>query len=402
MACCAPLARPLRGRKFNLETTRRTKRPQPKKKRSKYWIGLLVFAIILAIAISLVLTWLYRTLEDYEKHTPQRALNQYFSQLAAGEYEQLKPYSGFTPGADGDWDAYFAILTQRFGTSPDALSFRRTAAAGLAEGEELYAVYAGEEKLGEVVLFPASGTDSGWAVRSSVAFLQGYTITAPEFVEVLVNGVPLDPAQIVETKPVTVSYEKDGRPLSVNIFSSLNDASLAPNIVQYQTGETLVEPQFAANASFGSGECLVEVDTETRTVTVSVPINPQQEEDCRQTMETVAKAYSDFITEDGPLSALRQYLYDETSLYKDFSEYQTGWYLSHESREFSNVTFSDIAMQSETCFTGHLDFTVTIVRQGKVHVFEPSYDMAFMYIGDEWLLVGLHARAGSDPPQAEA
>ncbi|MGD9560451.1 MAG: hypothetical protein AB7V55_07590 [Oscillospiraceae bacterium] len=344
-----------------------------------YWIFLLVFAIVNAVIIVGVLSWLNGVLTDYELHTPAHALEQYFTQLQNGEHEPLIPAAqnanAFTPDENSSWDDYFAIVSARFSTPADALTYRRTAAKDLAEGEELYSVYAGEEKLGQVYLRPDDTTESGWSVYATVESLPGYTVTAPHFATVSMNGVAIAQSEATATVPL-------------EIFDSLRDQSIVPTVLEYQTPPTLVEPSFTAQATTG-GQCNVTVDAAARTVIVTVPPTAEQSEAFSQTIETTAKAYSDFITEDLTFSGLRPYLYNETDLYQDLSEYQWGWYLTHENREFLDVVITDLAPQSDILFTGHIEFTVNVYRGSQIHVEKPSYDMAFIRSDDKWLLCGI-------------
>ena len=357
-----------------------TLRPEPVRKRrvSKYWIGLLALAIVLAIVIWALLGWLGRSLASYELHTPNHALNQYFQQLEAGAYDTLQPAAEavFTPDENSGWEDYFAIIAARFSAPADSLTYRRTAARDLGENLQLYSVYSGDEKLGQVYLVPDEASESGWAVYATIDYLGGYTITAPSTVTVLMNGEALPQSS------GTASGIDD-------IFGLLNDQSAVPaKTLTYQTEPTLNAPTFTATSALG-GECTVDVDMETHTVTITAAPTAEQQQAYAEVLETTAKAYSDFITEDLTFSGLKPYLYPEAELYTNLQEYQWGWYLTHESREFFDVEISDLQAMSDTLFTGHIEFTVNVHRGAQLHVEKPSYDMAFINSNGQWLLCGI-------------
>jgi hypothetical protein len=106
-----------------------------KKHISKYWFVLLALVIVNAIVITFVLRWLYGTLVDFEATTPRRAIEGYFAELASGERDGLMRDAHFEPDGQSGWDDYFAQISERFGgVRADAVSWRQTMAAKLAEG----------------------------------------------------------------------------------------------------------------------------------------------------------------------------------------------------------------------------------------------------------------------------
>ncbi len=366
----------------------------PAKRKShwkRFWIVFGVIVLINATLIALALNWVYGAVQDFELHAPQTTLSRYidnlFSQEDAGT-RAIQSASRFTPDENNTWEDYFDILRRRFAGAETGFTYRMTP---FSNDEVLYGIYVGEHKLGEVILTPDESMDTGWTARSEVSYLPGYSIVAPSGIQVLYNGRPIPPESHVEVLPVRVEYYKGGSLTSVDMFSKMFDQSLAPVLYRYETGETLAEPTFSAASPLG--EPSVSVDAEHRSVLVLPPLTAEQELLASQTMETVAKAYSDFITEDGTLANLLQYVYKETDLDGEFRGYQRGWYLDHEKREFSAFTFSSIAFHSDTCFTGHVDFDTYITFQGELNTFAASYDMAFMLLEERWQLVGIHARS---------
>lgn len=364
------------------------------KKKSNWRRFFIVCGAILAVnavLIALALNWVRGVVSDFELHAPQTALNRYIDNLFGNDDEEIMRTSGFVPDENNTWEEYLGILRQRFSPAREEFSYRLTAATELADGEEMYGIYSGQNKLGEVILSPDETTDIGWAARSPVSYLDGYTITAPPGVQVIFNGKPLPAESHTGTVPVRVEYYRGDELASIDMFTKMYNQSLAPVLYRYETPKTLVEPVFSATSPHGQPQ--VQVDAERRTVLIPPPLSAEQEQLAAQTMEIVARAYSDFITEDGTLANLLQYVHAETELDSEFREYQRGWYLDHEKREFSEFTFSDIAFHSDTCFTGHVDFDTYITFKGELQTFKASYDMAFMLLDGSWQLVGLHARS---------
>lgn len=360
-------------------------RAKSKKKRSAFWIGYWIAAVLCVLAVAFTLGWMWGQLEDYEKATPQYKLNEYFVKLSSGDYEPLKAGSGFTPDENSTWDDYFALLKTKFTGDVSAYKYRKTMAEDSNENHTLFSVYAGDEKIGEVYLIPNTDTPMGFSVQVPMVYVDGYTITAPPHVTVFMNGKPLSPESGIQAEPLP-------------IFSSLNDISLAPVEMTYTTPSTLKEPVFTAETATG-GACTLAVDEEKRHIDVSEEIPAEVLQQYEEILQTAATTWSDFTTKDTSLTALQKYVYSDTDLAKKAREFQGFWYLDHEKREFADIKMGDFEVLADNCFVGQIDFTVNITFKGKVQTFYPSYKMAFLNINGAWLLAGMEMADAMTPQQ---
>ena len=335
---------------------------------------MIALALVLALVIGVVLFLLYGALENYEKTTPRAAINGYFEALAAGDYEDLKASSGFTPDEMNTWDNYFAQVKSRFTGVPAEYVYRKVVSTDT--DLEHYAVYLGDEKLGEVVLRPDKTAEHGYTVSTAVDLLTPYTVRAPGHAVVQMNGADLLPSD-----PGVAVTEVPG-------FEELADPAQRPVVYEYTLQPTLAEPTFTAAAP-GGNECTVQVDTTTRRVDVAVVPTPEQDALFRQRMQEAAEAYASFTTSDSPFSALAGYLVPGSTLRDSLSTYYAGWYLDHESTWVENLEITNLQSLSDTCFSGDISFIYNVQRNGEVHAFDANYHMNFVLQDGQWLLLSM-------------
>lgn len=344
-----------------------------RKKKSKFGLGLIILVVALAVIIAIVLAVLYKSLERYESTTPRAAIDSYFTQLAAGEYEQIKTDSGFTPDEFNTWEAYTAFLHQQFGESPGGYQYRQIGGGG-EDGGQTYAVYSGEERIGEVVLIPSEEAKHGYVVRASLKYLDSYTVSAPGHVTVFVDGAELP---------------KEGEGVAITpleIFHELPEEQ--PTTIEYTLAPSLAEPQVTATGPNGENlEFLV--NEEERAMQAQLPVAPEQEAQWALRMEDAAKAYALFISEDGTLQAFNTFLYPGTNFAANVKTFQAVWYADHDAYAFNNMEVRNITPTSPTAFMGDIEYDFDVTFQGEVQTFHSHYRMAFALYGDNWLLLNM-------------
>lgn len=348
------------------------KRRNKKKKKNKFGLGLLVLIVALAIIIAIVLFALYKGLERFESTTPRAAIDDYFSLLAAEDYEQIKADSQFTPDEFNSWEDYTTFLHEQFGDTPGGYQYRQVGGGG-EDGEQTYAVYDGEERIGEVVITPSESARHGYTVRASLNYLDSYTVKAPGYVTVSVNGAELPR----EGEGVAVT--------PIDIFDELPEDQ-RPTTIEYTLEPSLAEPAVVATDPNGV-ECTLTVDESARTMTVAVPVSEEQKAQWASQMEGAAKEYSLFISENGSWAAFNAYLYPGTQYATDVRSFQDVWYADHDSYAFNNMEVRNITPTSPTTFEGEIEFDFDVTFQGDVQTFHSHYRMAFAQHGDQWLLL---------------
>lgn len=352
-------------------------RRKPRKKSSKYFSGIISLIIVLTVAILVILFILWQVLENYESKTPRAAMDAYFTQIAAGEFEEIKEDSGFTPTSMNSWDDYIGFLQGRYGNLSEDREYRQVA-GGQAQSRR-YAVYQAGKKIGEVELVASDTAKHGWIVRTPVEFMTGYTVYAPQHATIFVDEVEVteDIAQISSTP--------------VEGFEDLPDPTLVPLQMEYKLEPMLADPQITATGPDGV-PCELTVEEETFTVYAQVVLSEEEREEFSQRIETVAKAYATFISEDNTLTNLVQHLYPNTPFNEKMRGFYAGWYVDHESYAFENLQITDITSCSETAFTGDIEFDYVVQQGANTHVFPSSYHLSFVKDGDNWLLVELQVQ----------
>ncbi len=353
------------------------KQTRKKKHLSGYGKFLIAFACVMAAIVCAALFWVYGALARFETTTPRAAILDYFAALSAGNLEPLKEASGFEPDELNTWNDYFSELKRKFSGDAEQFDFRQVMTADKTI-EQVYAVYDGEKRLGELVLRPNKEAEHGYSVSAPAVFTTAYKVTAPGHVTVLANGTPLakDGEDVVKTE--------------VAGFESLPEDQ-RPVMYEYTLPPAIKQPQFAAESTTG-GEVLLDIDDEAHTVKATVALTPEEEAACKDRMQTVAMAYSAFITGDSGFDGLSQYLVPGTPLYENTSTYYNGWYLDHEDSYPEDVNVTNLLSLSETCFSGDIQFTYVVMREGVQHTFPSNYYMNFTGQPGAWLLLDMQTR----------
>lgn len=334
--------------------------------------GLAVFAGVLAVAIIACLVALYGILANYEAETPTYAIGQYFQRLHSGKLDEIREDANFTPDAYNSWDDYFAVVNQMYGEVPeDGLLYRRTSREA-PKNTVVYAVYRGEEELGEVYL---EERDGGWRVYAPVEYQAGYAVTAPQFADVYCNGTLLEKDTAEATTPPG--------------YQTLPEGYTAPQMLYWQGPATLLPAEYTATGASGK-ECLLLADEETRSITVAAAIPQELATELEGRMETVANCYARLISQDASFTELAAYLVRGTDFYERMRTFDNMWYVPHERYVFKDAVFSGLVLYSENCAAGRIDFTYEVYQGANLHTFPSSYQMAF--VRDEngaWMLCDL-------------
>lgn len=330
---------------------------------------MLILIVALAVIIVIVLTVLYKSLENFETTTPRAAIDSYFSQLAAEDYEQIKADSDFAPDEFNSWEDYTAFLHDKFGDTPGGYRYRQIGGGGEAGGQT-YAVYDGDERIGEVILTPSETAEHGYTVRASLKYLDSYTVSAPGHATVYVDGVELPR----EGEGVTVTPNE--------LFEGYEDP---PTAIQYTLSPSLAEPVVTVKGPNGEDGSLI-INEENRTMSAVLPLDTEQEAQWALRMEDAIKAYSLFISEDGTFANFNQYAYPGTTYIQNVQTFQAVWYADHDSYAFNNMEVRNITATSPTTFEGEIEFDFDVGFQGEIKHYHSHYRMGFALYGDRWLL----------------
>lgn len=333
-------------------------------------IALLVIVLVNLVGIAVALCLLWRHLEIYEAQSPVAAMDAFFADVQAGDTQaivaRLDMRGNNTP------EDYAAWLNRTF--SGDVSAFRYAPLPDDGAGKR-YAVYDGEKRRGEVRLYSPEGETGPWTVQPEVTYLPSYTVKAPAYVKMSLNGKPL---------PETCRQEETPVPL----LDTQRDAARIPKTVTYIVSDLLEEPVFTASTPEGTA-CVVELDDKTREATVRVPVEGEELRACEEQLETVAKLYARYISQDAAFSELAAHLYKDTDFYDAVRTYDGQYYNKHNSYAFEKFAITEVERYSSDTFAGSVSFDYVIRRTHDTHTFPTKYRMAFQKIDGRYQLVEL-------------
>ena len=353
-----------------------------KKRRRFRWFPLLVCVIIVinAAAIYYILNRLNGYLADYEAVQPYRTVERYIDELKSGDYSTIAEYAGYTPekfDSEGDFGEYMKALIG----DTSGISYTKSASAG--QGILSYTIYAergGENvRLQEITLTETGDRERPYDISFDIERLGAYTIEAPSDATVYVNGIALDD-----------SY-KTGEPVVNESFKGiLTEGIRLPSRCSYTVGGMLLPPEITATDSEGV-PCAVSVSEKGDSYSFSMPVGEGERFDEYAGMiEKATCIYARFITEDAKFAEVTGLVYTDTSFYKAISTFYNGWYINHDSYEFTDIVVENIEQVADNAFTGEISFMYTIKRKQKVYDYPSHYKASFMRFEDVgWKLVNL-------------
>lgn len=205
-----------------------------KRKKSRFWKGLLIYVLLFAMFGAGVLIWLHRFLRNYEAGQPDAVLHSYLDAEASGRLSY--PWGvalGRLDAAAMDESARIAWAQEKL----QGASVRELLGAG-ESGEKVYGLYDESGRCFETVTLrqvPSEDRDAErWEVAGETVDLEPYTVTvsvtAPEDYTVQFAGETLGGASVVETG---VRYR---------LLEPFRDSlSSEPTMVRYQYGPILGE-----------------------------------------------------------------------------------------------------------------------------------------------------------------
>ena len=372
-----------------------------KRKGSRYWKLLAIFALFNVLVIILTVQFIYGRLLVYEAGTPNAALRQFFLEVTEGDFEAAKRDAGFLNRIQEEQDAFDRGMREiYYGRKPEDFNCRRIASND-PDGRVVYGVYVDGEKLGEIFMYSMGKavdsigsvnefletTEAGavtWKIVPQIEFeyLPPVTISAPNTVEVYVNGRALEPADAIDVKLTEMSiFEWLPEGYSVNL----------PSTLTYKTESMLTEPEVTVQGLGATPE--MSYNSERRHYEITSPENydvtSAEWEEYSARMITIAKAYATFISEDGTLQTLRQYLYPNTDFAARMSGFDNQWYAAHSSYEFSGLEVKEISKYADDVFVGHMVFDYVVNFFTGQRTFPSDYTMLFVNSGGRWMLADL-------------
>jgi hypothetical protein len=265
---------------------------------------------------------------------------------------------------------YIELLREQFGSAQDDYLYARIEEESDTATACRYDIYRDNRRLGTLRL-TAQSPNGPWTARADVQILEDFTVTAPAFVTVKVNGIALGAEQ------------ETGRQAQTAVAALSDFVSDMPQTVTYTVSGLLKTPTVTATAD--GVACNVTADGQAFTVTAtSVQVTALQ-----QRVQQVAHLYANYISQDAAFADLKPHMVANTPFYKSAKAYDNYWYNKHLSVEFANETISDIVMLSDKVFTADIAFDYIVKRTHDTNTYPTAYRCLFVKTDNGWQLLDL-------------
>ncbi len=342
--------------------------PRPRRRRrktvSKFWLGLGLFAAVLALFWLFVMGYVHRCLTTYEAAQPERVVEGVVDRLRAGDLGSLElTYSRFE-NAESCRSAYAQALAGK------TLTFRKSSASYDALAP-IYEVYAQETPVAAVSLRESASrslmfilTLQEWEVESVEPLLGGrepILITAPEGYTVRVNGVELD------------DRERTGNLLEIEELRYAANYVAVPKLVEYKVEGLLAEP--TVEVLDPQGRVARGLVREGSSYSLDKPAPSDMDSQLEAYVLKNAKDYSNFFSRDLPgcqasVAPLR-HMFPADSYYLELAEnyrlHDMWMYSGHGAPSFSDERVSNYISYSENLFSCevYFDKKMILTRTGE-------------------------------------
>ena len=341
---------------------------------------LLIFILLLGVLATIVMmNRLYEALTIFEAGTPGAAVTHWFERIANGDYESVREESGFVPGeysGPGDFDAAIALKFGGIDPGSDSFAYRQVA-SNEPDGRQVYAIYYDGEKRGEIYLYEDEEKDGGWRIDTPLTYLPPYTVRAPAYATVLVNGKALSPADASERRETDLS-----------LLSELPPDIERPAVLTYRVDGFLFEPELTATAPSGA-ECVITF-SDPNTMEVSLIAGGDLKEALAARMETVATIYAKYISGAEALKSLVACILPDTDFYTRMVYFDHQWHYLYQMLSVEETEVYDVVPYSADCVTGSIDLVSRVRRGADVLDYKLSYAMSFVLRDGRWMLLALN------------
>lgn len=359
------------------ERRERGKHRPPRKKRAG--TGTVVFRAIYisvtalavaAVVVGLFVLWDF--LAEYEQLLPEKVVEGVLAGLEQGETASVYESAGFTPNPYEDDSAAREYVAGLF---KGELSYSKDVKLSTDEAP-VYAVKCGGKRVCSLAL-EQTGEKSGWGFpRYRAAGFSGVeiptgsiTITAPDSVELRINGVLLQ--ELPESSEQVRECEH---------FYGYIDR--IPEILQYTVEGFVEQPEVTATSADG-GTYRMEQSGSEYCFTRNVGEIPQEHSELAV---KVSQTYSKYISADAAFSAVAAYVPEDVPLYENIRTYEAKFYTLHSDYDFLDVQVSDYRRYTGECVSLRVTYTQRIYA-GYLGDFDFPTDNTIYLAknGEEWV-----------------
>lgn len=350
----------------------------PQKKR-RFWPWLCVYTVLLLAVATFSLRQLHIYLQTYEAQTPNGTLTQFLSWIETKNYEEMYAHADFEETVLNTKAEYLRYLERTYGEANGALSLREQ--ESLSKDKQLYAVYAGEKSLAEVVLLKNPAWDEKpFTIYTVCKPIGDITIVTQADTRVSINGTDLAllnlPAQEVQTT------EFKGIPEGVEL----------PVVHQY-TIKGLLNPPQMSGLTLGGETCTVQKNGET-VYYVSHPVSAEETQLQAELAKQVTNDYMEFTARRLTARELKKHVYKPSDLYhaiSNFTDYIEPKPISFGCGQFTVSDHRSLTAQDFSCTVQFMQQMTqkkpegTLASDGLA-----SYRLTFFKMEEEWKLLSVN------------
>lgn len=319
------------------------------KPRSVFFHVAVIFAVVSALIVLGLLTWLATYLTEYEKSNPKSYVEEMLSLYRSKDYDRAIELSGLVPHDFFDVEQYRAYVESCIGDGKDARIFELA-----PEGDTRIFELRGSGKQG--IRFELMGKTgelgfglTSYTLRQQEIPTREYTVLLPGHASLLVDG-----------KPAEAKYQTGDQ--AVKYFAGLGDTTLAPRLQEYRLPGFIKQPALALDG-LPQEQYRVDWEEEEATITLA-PSEENRKRDTELAVEA-AQLYARFVSKDAEFSDFQRVLNRESEFYDVIRTYSNFWNIPHDDYHFENIQTTNIAEYSEDTFSAVVSFVYVIYKDRK-------------------------------------
>lgn len=329
-----------------------------------------LFLVLIAVG-SFILGLLWIGLSFYESVTPNGAINHYVQLIKNGDYEEIydeskKVYIQFN--TEEEYITYLKDFYSHVDLSKAA--FTKTY---YAEGEyQYYDMTIDGEKITTLELKKDENKNK-WNVRTLTDARNFRIETQLDDINMAINGIPIEKDRIKQTD------------IHLKAFANLYDQELAPIVDQYYIDNMIQVPTIeVSNADY----VVVKDALLDYFYAGTIPSTTEMTE-YNELIQTVAKTYCMYITQDEIFANLRKLIYTKSSFYEAIRSFNNSYFSDHDRIEFTNMNVFDVVEMSEDSLIGSVSFDYIVYIGTRSQTYSSSYQLTFLKVNGKWLLTNL-------------
>lgn len=365
-----------------------------------FWIIYINIVLVLVIVWVCAISRVRDVLKDYENAQPQREVERLVEKLEEGSGSRLFSFRGEVSKFESEDAVKQIFMSQMEGKK---LSYRLIR-EGISPVTQLYAIYAGEEKIAEIQLEETDEepvllflTKGHWSLESVEGFLpkerNNVELTLPNIYEVSVNGVVLGKEEYVS------------EPKEIRQFQYSKEYMTVPKMVHYSVENLVGTPEIEIKDIHGDALDLNYFLSDSEDANPDLFVEAEMSDELYDMVLANAKRYANFFTKDLPdarksIAPIADMFPEDSYYLKLADEYRKRdmWmYSAHETPIFSNESVTHYTEYAEDFFSCEVYFDREMRLTGSRKIRSDYVKTKFFYgkIKGEWKIVDLETMVDS-------